>query len=479
MTVAALRKKHPRFVYRGYNWKIEDDSLRVVFDFLLEPDIVFQPKIIFSPLTQKQLAQIDLQQLENWIFHLGLIELFSYWKTAASPEIIIQAGELNPDQCSWWQEVLIDSMGEFFYTNQIDFRPTNFVKFINKTEIKNIPDKKELLPKETNSSSYLIPVVGGKDSGLLLNLLDEAGLTYDILLSFPQSPAAQNLASKSLAKKVFTIERIFDPQLFALNKAGYLNGHTPFSARLAFESSLLAFLAGHNQILVANEFSANEGNVPYKGTIVNHQYSKTFDFENKFRKYVSEFINKPENNNPEYLSILRPLTELQIAGLFAQAKQFHATFRSCNRGQQQNIWCCECPKCLFVFTVLYPFLTEQELIGPIFPENLFAKESMVKEANALMGRDANKPFECVGTHEETQAAFFLSIKKFQKLHPNQKLPIVLDKVWKDNLQNIPDLEKTAKQLLCFWNNQHNLNEKLTKIIQTAAQQLCEDSKDLT
>ncbi|MFZ5437681.1 MAG: hypothetical protein ACOZAK_01340 [Patescibacteria group bacterium] len=464
-TLESLRKQHPRFIYQSFDWQFSNQTLTISFDFLLEPTINFQPQITITNLDKKTFANIPQEIISHWVFNMGMIELFSYWKVAASPEIVIQPLPLSPEQLSWWQELLLDGMGEYFYTNNIDFTQPNFVKFTN---------QKTLTPQQLPSFSFqaknkaLVPVGGGKDSALVINLLSKYKLPYEILLSYPQSPAAHKIASETQVK-IIEIKRTFAPELLELNKQGYLNGHTPFSARLAFESSLVALLSGHKNILLANEFSANEGNVPYLGTMVNHQYSKSFAFENKFRAYVTKYLGSA----PEYLSLLRPLTELQIAALFSRNQQFHSVFRSCNRGQQQNRWCGECPKCLFVFTVLYPFIDEQKLINEIFSENLFEKPAMNKTAQELMGLDANKPFECVGTHEETQAAFYLSIKKWQKNHPNKPLPLVLEKINNEILDQVPNLAQTSKMLLCFWNEQHNLDANLIELLQQEAQQICQ------
>ena len=465
LNLESLRKKHPRFIYQSYTWSFDQEKLNISFNFKLEPDIEFQPKITISYLDKTKLTTIPKGLLDAWIFNLGLIELFSYWKAAASPEILIEAGYLNQDQINWWQDLLLQGMGEYFYTNQINFTSKNFIKIL----VEHQPTQPLTNFNLNSTGPYLVPIGGGKDSALVTNLLEKNQLPYEILLSYPQSPAALTIA-QSHHRPIIEIKRVIDPKLLELNKLGYLNGHTPFSARLAFESSLVALINGHQAVLLANEFSANEGNVPYLGTIVNHQYSKSFDFENKFRAYLKTYL-KPA---PSYLSLLRPLTELQIAAIFAQDKEFHSVFRSCNRGQQKNVWCGECPKCLFVFTILYPFVDEQQLTTKIFAENLFNKPTMKQTAQELMGLDATKPFECVGTHEETQTAFYLSIKKWQKTHPNEPLPVVLEFVNQTILKTVPDLATTAQMLLCFWNQANNLDEKLTTIVQAAAQDICKN-----
>ena len=110
---------------------------------------------------------------------------------------------------------------------------------------------------------------------------------------------------------------------------------------------------------LSNESSANESNV--QGEKINHQYSKSFEFENDFRKYYNKYLKR----NVEYFSFLRPLNELQIAMAFSKFEKYHTIFKSCNVGSKgaEWKWCCNCPKCLFVYIILSPFLYKQKLIN--------------------------------------------------------------------------------------------------------------------
>ena len=71
----------------------------------------------------------------------------------------------------------------------------------------------------------------------------------------------------------YTVKRTIDQNLIKLNNEGYLNGHTPFSAIVAFTSYLVAYITNRSNIILSNEGSANEPTVI--GTNINHQYSKT------------------------------------------------------------------------------------------------------------------------------------------------------------------------------------------------------------
>ena len=538
-----LRTLHPRFIYESYDWKLEkidqdNSDLKLSFTFTLENSLKNQPPVSFHPtvtihnVTQEQISAIPPQIFENFVFHLGLIEIPSYWKAACSPQIIIRAHNSNKyqstkipkyqntkvpftnHQTDWWQDLLIKGLGEFFYTNNIDFTKEDFVSWeveeekeeekikIKSEEKKNtphpiphtqLPNTNYQLPKYqiTRLPDYLIPVGGGKDSALTLGLLDKHNLPYSCFILEPHSPATQAIIEKSHPQQVITATRTIDPTLLKLNSLGYMNGHTPFSAYLAFLSSFVALIFGIEHILLSNERSANEGNIEFHSQTINHQYSKTFEFENKFREYVEEWIygkevingkwkivsgkrkgkENPTNDQlpiaklPNYSSILRPLYEIQIARLFAQYPQYHSIFRSCNVGQKQNIWCHSCPKCLFVFAMLFPFIETKIITTQIFDHNLYKDENLLPLMLELLGETKHKPLECVGTYEEVLAAVFLSIEKYKE--NNLPLPYILTEVSEKILNNkhtSENLEKMTKNLLNSWNSEHNLPEKLGKIL---------------
>ena len=139
--------------------------------------------------------------------------------------------------------------------------------------------------------------------------------------------------------------------------------------------------------MVSNERSSNEGNLEYQGTIINHQYSKSFEFEKKFREYNEKYLS-----GVNYFSFLRPLYELQIMKLFSEMPKYHPIFRSCNVGQKTDSWCRACPKCMSVYLGLKLFIPENELNA------IFGGEVRIDKEQLLA-----RPFECVGTLEETRA----------------------------------------------------------------------------
>jgi hypothetical protein len=308
-------------------------------------------------------------------------------------------------------------------------------------------------------------VGGGKDSAVTLEILKK---TKKEISPFSLNPteAAQKVIKIAGYKNPIIVRRKIDGKLLKLNKKGFLNGHTPFSAYLAFLSVLIAAIFSQRYIAFSNERSSNEGNIKYLGKIINHQWSKSFDFEKKFRKYSKKYLAK----NVEYFSFLRPLYEIQIAKLFSKFSKYFLAFLSCNEAYKTDSgtkkptkkWCCNCSKCLFIFAILYPFVDEKKLIK-IFGKNLFKNKTLLPIMQELIGERKFKPFECVGTKKESLVAFYLSWKKY-KNRTRVILPPVLKYFEKKILPRYPNLDLESKKMLNSWNNQHNLPKEFEKAI---------------
>lgn len=389
MTYDELRKEYGRFVYRDYEYFISDGVLNIKYSFKIEGLSDFNP--VWSIPVSRESYDRDI--LDRLVFSLGMAELVSYWKTACPQDIVIECGDLSEQQALWWKKLYFMGMGEFFYTNGIDPDPETFVNILSKGT------GDIWIPHDSGDySGTLVPVGGGKDSAVSLEILKSAGEDIWTYTVNAIKAASDTIAVFGSEKGSIGANRTLDPRMIELNKKGFLNGHTPFSAVVAFSSYIAAYMNSLRYVALSNESSANEPTVA--GSTVNHQYSKSYEFEKDFMTYINSIINEP---GILYFSLLRPLSELQIAALFAGQKQYHGVFRSCNRGSKKGEWCCDCSKCLFVFIILSPFLSREELTD-IFGEDLLNKASLNDCYRALTGLDDNKPFECVGTREETALA---------------------------------------------------------------------------
>jgi AraC-like DNA-binding protein len=142
-----------------------------------------------------------------------------------------------------------------------------------------------LLPKWN-----LIPVGGGKDSFVTLDLLKGSHENNPAFIINPLPSAVASAAAAGYeGERCIILKRTLDQNMLELNKKGYLNGHTPFSALAAFAAYMTAVLYGKKFITLSNESSANESTI--KDSSVNHQYSKSFEFEQDFQTYTAEYLN--------------------------------------------------------------------------------------------------------------------------------------------------------------------------------------------
>lgn len=451
-TLSELRERHPRFFYHGYSIAREEGNLRFSFDLEIEPGIRFAPSVLFQGVDAERVRSLGEEVLNNFAFHLGLMEVPSYWKAACSPEIVVEAGPLDSYQLDWWHNLLLNGQGEFFYTNRIDFTAPDFITIRSAS----VAAPATAPYSGSLAKRMLVPIGGGKDSAVTCELLKRAGSDITCWALNP-IPASLDIIALSGTGEPIIVKRTLDPALLQLNSAGYLNGHTPFSAYLAFAGTASAVLYDYNRIAVSNERSSNEGNVFFLGREVNHQYSKSFDFEERFQDYSRRYLAQ----NALYFSFLRPLYELQIARIFSQYSRYFSVFRSCNRGQKTNSWCGNCPKCLFAYAILYPFLGADVLKARVFGQDLFEKPELVSIAFELLGRTEAKPFECVGAVEETMAAFYLCVQKAGEQGP---LPVVLQRVQADVLAYEADMEARAAAVLHAWNSRHSIPADLEPVI---------------
>lgn len=393
-----LREKHRKFIYHSYKLFEEEQQTRLVFHFSIDENN-FYPEWTFEEKLSR--LSFDRELFDRLAFSLGMAELVSYWKCACPPLVEIECGGLSEWQKIWWKKLYFNGLGEFFYRNNI--KP-DFEQFMTINSAEYTP----LSFADNSLSGTLVPIGGGKDSVVTLELLkktDEKISGY-IINSRPATLSCAEIAGIAPGNTIAP-KRTIDKQLLELNKLGYLNGHTPFSAVVAFSAELFACVHGLKYIALSNESSANE---PYvDGTSINHQYSKSTEFERDFREYCQKSFGR-FNRCAEYFSLLRPWSEFRIAREFVKYPQYFGVFQSCNLGSKTNSWCCSCAKCLYVYILLAAFLDDVVLVG-IFGCNMLEKTELTEEFDGLILDKADKPFECVGTKDEVRQSLYLAYKR--------------------------------------------------------------------
>jgi len=442
----ALRNEFSFFVYENFNFNFDDDALKITYQFNLSDKYWFRPTLTIPISGFRQNLMVSQEAIANMVFHIGMVELISYWKAACPPIVIIKPALLTNDALVWWKKLWFNGLGEFFYLNGIETNEDDFLSV-------KCQSAQTVLPFSfVGSEKVMIPVGGGKDSAVTLELIKNAAFRVAPFMLNPHTAGWNTLKSSGIPKeKAICAHRTIDPLLLDLNTKGFLNGHTPFSALLAFVTLLAGALNGIKHVALSNESSANEATIP--GTLINHQYSKSWQFEGDFRGYVSEFICTGFN----YFSFLRPLNELQIAAIFVRYPNHFSTFRSCNAGSKTNEWCGKCPKCLFTSVILSPFMESKKLTA-IFEKNLLDDLTLKPIFDELTGVAAAKPFECVGTIDEVNAAVVAVIKKYKR----NFLPALLE-----SYRNQSAIGRDLTFFLADFNNHHFLNNDFLEILKKA------------
>ena len=421
----SLREQYPRFAYRGYEIEEKDSCLKITYRFETLGLSEFAPVWVFPKAEGDCRRWSEDRLMQDMIFSLGMVELVSYWKIACPPIVTVEAGRLNQDQIDWWKDLYFNGLGEFFYVNGIkEADPNHFMDIQCAGQLKapctdQYKERHEECGVETvgKGNGVLVPIGGGKDSAVTLELLRLAGKPVCAYIINPRGATIHTTEVAGLdAAHVISAKRTLDSNMLELNCQGYLNGHTPFSALVAFSGIIAARMHGLTMVALSNESSANESTV--QGSTVNHQYSKSFKFEEDFHYYQTTYLK----GSAYYFSMLRPLSEFQIARFFAGQKQYHGIFRSCNAGSKTDSWCGHCPKCLFVYLILSPFLKPQE-VRDIFGRNMLDDWDMKETLDQLIGIEEEKPFECVGSRDEINTAIVLTIKGLEEA--GEALPCLL------------------------------------------------------
>jgi len=395
-----LSDEFPVFIFEEFNFSLEHAGLKAKFHFNLGNRYHFYPELFIPRNNWAFPDEVLNSLLPSLIFNIGMVELISYWKAACPPEVIIRPAGLTQDQVQWWKKLYFFGLGEFFYLNSIEADEKSFMEIKTEAEVFSV------LATPDMGAGVIIPVGGGKDSAVTLELLRGSFEIMPLVLNPRGATSAVIEKSGIPGGKTLLITRTIDPLLIELNNKGFLNGHTPFSALLAFISLTAALLTGRKYIALSNESSANEATIP--GTKINHQYSKSIEFEDDFREYVNKFITR----KIEYFSFLRPLGELQIAWLFSHMPAYHTVFRSCNAGSKTDTWCGKCPKCLFTFIILSPFMGTEALTS-VFGRNLLDDPGLLETLLKVTGLADEKPFDCIGTIDEVNLALGATLELMQ------------------------------------------------------------------
>src|SRR3989344_2673830 len=384
-----MPKTATRFEFSNYRWDAKTRIFASTYITTLQDGsketytetLSFPQEIPFLPQSNKDKTEIVFQSIH-------LMVGISYWKLYCPRDIHLNGFTLTKHQADFWNTVYTKGLGEFFYKNHIDYH--GLVQFPHKN-IKASPAQSLELPTRA-----LLPLGGGKDSLVSAEMLKARHIPFDVWVTNPH-PLHTNL-TQHIGAPFYEVHRTLDPKLFEVIKSGgAYDGHVPMTAIHSFIYLACAMLFGYNAVVLSNEKSASYG--------------------------------------------------IEIARRFVETgRVYFPYFSSCNRNfsyrgsknPEGKLWCGECPKCAFVFALFAAFLPKTEVVQ-IFGKDLYADAKLLPTYRELLSLINVKPFECVGTPEETAVAF--SRARMRKEFAGEPAMVMFEREALPKFSNLAPLEK--------------------------------------
>ena len=213
----SLRETYQFFRFQRYDYTLENEHLSVKYYFSLDDKYFFIPSFDIPKRKFYDFNNLNNSQLDVILFNIGMIELISYWKLACPKRVYIQPFKLDDNQIRWWKKLYFNGLGEFFYLNGIKENVNDFMEIINESE--KSCDKINIQLKE----STLVPVGGGKDSVVTLELLKNKMPIIPLIIN-PRGATTECVTTAGFSEEqVAVIKRTLDPTMLKMNNEGFLN----------------------------------------------------------------------------------------------------------------------------------------------------------------------------------------------------------------------------------------------------------------
>jgi hypothetical protein len=395
-TVARQSLRDPRVAaaFRFVRCTYADGEAQLVYAFDDGPELIERIGFPDAPL----LGPSRAAAFDTALRLLHLIAGVSYYKAGTPKQIVVDDGPLDVATADLLDTIYLHGLAEFAYQNKIDLRGS--IRFPRSGAAAAVLAAAPDLPRRS-----LVPIGGGKDSLVTVEMLKR--VQEPAVAIWVGDSALIATCAEATGWPMLNIKRQLAPELFEYNRQGAWNGHIPVTAINSAILLCAAILYGFDAIVFSNERSASAATLEYDGQQVNHQWSKSLEFEQRLRAHVKTHVAA----DFDYFSLLRPWSELAVTREFSRSTRYDAVFSSCNRNfrirgeRPADRWCGQCPKCHFVFLALAPFVAKPRLLA-IFGRNLLDDGSLAPGFDALLEYREHKPFECVGEGRESRAAMF-------------------------------------------------------------------------
>lgn len=324
----------------------------------------------------------------------------SYYKLFVNSEIE-HPYAMSTRECSFWNTVFTNGLGEFLYINKIS---RDLVATFGPQE----GHDSHTTSRSQLDEKALLGIGGGKDSIVAGELLKAIGMHIDgFVLATGDAAGQATTVATTMRVNCHKVERSIDKLLIELQKrSDAFKGHIPISLIFAITGSLLAVAAKHSYVVVANEASSSIPRVHWEGDAVNHQWSKSFEFEKLMQDYLSNYVS----TDLVYFSAIRPLSSVAVAKIFANHPAYFTVFTSDNYAFRVNAdnrpasrWSLQSAKSLSSFILLSAWLSQEQLLA-IFERNFLDEASLEPLFLSLLGLQGEAPLDCVGTPEELRAS---------------------------------------------------------------------------
>ncbi|VAW32867.1 hypothetical protein MNBD_GAMMA01-456 [hydrothermal vent metagenome] len=393
---------HRRFKF--LDWKLDISSSQLLLSYYLA-GVGRVSEVLSLPQFNRENLAKHKTSIDKACELVHLLCGVSYYKAGLAANIEFQGAKPSQLMSQFVQKTWFHGLAELAYVNNVSLKDR--ICFNG-----NMQKPKALLSDATLVSlapKALVALGGGKDS--LVTVEELKHQNKEIFLFMVGSSELIKNVAQFIDRPLLQVQRKIDAKLIAYNKtAKGFNGHIPITAINSAIAVLCALLYGFDEVVFSNERSADSANtINADNELVNHQYSKSYEFEHDFSAIIKAEITP----YLKYYSQQRSYSELAILKKFSQYPQYFPIFSSCNRNfhidgshNDQSLWCCDCPKCRFVFLGLAAFIDKQQLLV-IFAKNMLNDASQQTGFAELLGVTGFKPFECVGDIEESQLAYNL------------------------------------------------------------------------
>lgn len=391
------------FVYE--NIIVSDDRFTVSFVYRVETN---DNSYTLTEEIRMPIALPDNPTIDRHLRALHIALGISYYKTFLPPKID-HAYSMEANEATFWNDVFKNGLGEFLYKNNLSAK--DIAQFS--------AQRGNIEPEAVDSVAWqprvLLGIGGGKDSIVAGELLKELALPVTgFVLATGQNRGQAQAVADVMRVELLGIERKLDPQILELNKVeGAFNGHIPISLIFALSGCLLATARGDKYVVVANEASASIPHVEHEGMEVNHQWSKSLEFERGFQEFVHRYLSE----HLVYFSAVRQLTSIAVAKIFAHYPAYLPVFTSDNThfkiaGNQEGHprWGLMSAKSLSSYILLAPWIDKTSL-DEAFGRNFLDVPELEELFYNLLGKGSETILDCVGTPHELRLSLSIAATK--------------------------------------------------------------------